>query len=371
MNSKTNLAENLDTPNHLHFFTPIQVDVETTQIPQIADDLALDETRRVFRLKSNSTAASLHYATQSDETKQAWSRFVNTPGDPVDNALLKAPDTQVFSSVKNVQGLASTHMNTIDTGIVRTAEYLHDPDQLDAYNVVFGDVEASQIPLVERDFELDKVTEVFQAQNNSTVAYGIVSMLSDESKQLWPGIVDRSGDLGGIPLNKLRNARIICHLKGSLGFTSNSKYEVDIGILGHEIHGQLEQLFTDARDELFEVGIESQFSKGLQKLCSYDPTTVLQYLRMRLINNDANSEVFAEVLRWASHQKAKAIRDYVIDLLSVGLLNSSSIVRDSAALSLAYLEKTGAVAQLQQAFEREKVMELQKDLEDLIRSLEN
>ena len=250
------------------------------------------------------------------------------------------------------------------------AENLNFPEDWHLYGDFSPDDETTPNPHTGTCLSLDETREVLLIPHHSTLANTYISMSSDESEQVAFGAMDTSQDLGSIPLNEISNARVFCHLEGSFGFTSNSKYEIDTGILSHEIERQLEQLFTDARDELFEVGIESQFSKGLQKLCTYDPTTVFQYIRTRLIVNDTNSEAFAEILRWASHQDARAIRDHVADLLSVGLLNSSSLVRDAAALSLAYLEKTAAVAQLQQALEREKVPELQKDLEDLIRSLE-
>ena len=79
----------------------------------------------------------------------------------------------------------------------------------------------------------------------------------------------------------------------------------------------------------------------------------------------------AEILRWASRQEAAAIRDLVVDLLSTGLYHTVSLVRDAAALGLAYLEEDAAIAPLRHALGREKVPELREDLENLIRSLEN
>lgn len=136
------------------------------------------------------------------------------------------------------------------------------------------------------------------------------------------------------------------------------------------IEVQLEQLFSDAREEQFEVGIDSQFSKGLQQLYRYNSVAVMRSLKARLIDGKADSELSAEVLRWASRQESGEIRDTVVDLLSNGLQSASSLVRDAAALSLACLEEASAINQLQRALEREKVPELREDLQDLIESLE-
>ena len=134
---------------------------------------------------------------------------------------------------------------------------------------------------------------------------------------------------------------------------------------------QLDQLIAVAHDEFFEVGVESRFSRGLQQLFRLDSPVVLQYLRTMLKENYTSSEVLAEILRWASHQEASSIRALVIDLLSSGLCHMSSLVRDEAALGLAYLDQTAALARLPEALERETVPELREDLTKLIRSLKN
>ena len=155
------------------------------------------------------------------------------------------------------------------------------------------------------------------------------------------------------------------------GFGSFNKSVFDVGTSNQVVEEQLERLFSAAHEEQFEVGIESRFAGGLQRLCVYDPTAALQSLKAKLIDSDASSEVLAEILRWASRQEASAIRNLVVDLLSTGLHNASSLVRDAAALSLAYLDEDVAIVQLQRALEREKVPELREDLQNLIRSLEN
>ena len=154
-------------------------------------------------------------------------------------------------------------------------------------------------------------------------------------------------------------------------FTSFNNSVFDVGTSNQEVEEHLGRLCSVAHEEQFEVGIESRFSGGLQRLCAYDPVAALQSLKVRLIDNDASSVVLAEILWWASRQEAGAIRNLVVDLLSTGLQHASPLVRDAAALSLACLEESAAIVHLRRALEKENVPELRKDLEDLIRSLEN
>ena len=137
------------------------------------------------------------------------------------------------------------------------------------------------------------------------------------------------------------------------------------------LEAHLDRLYSAARGEMFEVGMKSQFSRGLQQLCAYAPVAVMQSLKVRLVDDGIRAEVLAETLEWASEQEAIALRDSVIDFLSMGLRHASSLVRDSAALSLASLDEAAAIPPLQRAFEREKVPELRDDLGDLIRSLKD
>ena len=59
------------------------------------------------------------------------------------------------------------------------------------------------------------------------------------------------------------------------GFASVNKSVVYDGILSQVVEEQLGRLLSVAHEEQFEVGIESQLSGGLQRLCTYDPASVL------------------------------------------------------------------------------------------------
>ncbi len=154
------------------------------------------------------------------------------------------------------------------------------------------------------------------------------------------------------------------------GFVSINESSPDFPV-PRQVEEQLDRLCLAALDEQFEVGVESRFSKELQRLCAYHPIGVLRSLRARLLHGGASPEVLSEILQWASRQEAGAIRPIVVELLSTGLHHKSSLVRDAAASALACLDERAAVSHLRQAIERETAPELRGDLEDLVRSLES
>lgn len=140
--------------------------------------------------------------------------------------------------------------------------------------------------------------------------------------------------------------------------------------LTEDIEALLDRLFVAAQEEQFEPGIESGFAEGLDKLFRHDPYGILSALKACLASNEQDPEVLAEMLRWAGCQEALNVREAIIDLLSVGLNHSSSIVRDAAALGLGYLRDPVATSHLKRAIEKEPVPELRQDLEDLVNLLE-
>ena len=134
---------------------------------------------------------------------------------------------------------------------------------------------------------------------------------------------------------------------------------------------RLDHIFWEAQWEQFETGMDSKLSENLQQLYRIDPYTVLQSLIDRTTGDEARPEVLAEMLTWISRQEAFAgLRLSIVDLLSRGVLNSSALVRDAAALGLAYFDGNIAKDYIKQAIKNEHVPELRRDLQDLVRSLE-
>ena len=314
----------------------------------------------------------------SDSTEQAGQRLRCEIRGSLENTIIEFSDAQELQAVDISAGFASVNKSVIYYGI---------PSQV-----------------VEEQFKVG-IEGWFSSGLQRWCAYNLTAKLvparvpgfieSDTAKQLWqwPRDVESARVLGLIGSDATEQAgqRLRYEIPGSFedatiefsdawgsqirdisaGFASVNKSVVYDGILSQVVEEQLGRLLSIAHEEQFEVGIESQLSRSLQQLCAYDPASALRSLRVKLMDNDARSEVLAEILRWASRQEAVAIRDLVVDLLSTGLHHTASLVRDAAALGLAYLDEEAAIVPLRYALEREKVPELREDLEDLIRSLEN
>ena len=140
-------------------------------------------------------------------------------------------------------------------------------------------------------------------------------------------------------------------------------------LINAQVETQLDRLFSAAHEEQFETGVDSRFSKGLEQLYVHAPSAVLKSLIDRLVGRQASPQVLAEMLEWVSRQE-QASRNDIVKLLSIGLCNASPLVRDAAALSLAYFDGNTAIPYLNQAIQKENVPELQMDLRALVHSLE-
>jgi len=135
------------------------------------------------------------------------------------------------------------------------------------------------------------------------------------------------------------------------------------------LDSQLTQLCTNAVNEQFEAGMESQFSISLQQLCNYKPPDMIALLKVKLMDENTNPEVLAEIVRWASRQESIGVRDDVFDFLISSLDHSSSLVRDAGALGLASFDEIAVYEPLKKAARKEKIPELKKDLQNLVCSL--
>ena len=188
--------------------------------------------------------------------------------------------------------------------------------------------------------ELDATDEPWKVLS-MPIVYGFV--LGDATEKIRRiDHVDQT-ELGNATAS-FSDGQVLIFLGSVTEFASINKSEFDAGEPNPVMMKQLDQLIAAAHNEFFEVGIESQFSRDLQRLFQFDSPLVVQYLTTKLKENYTNSEVLAEILRWASRHEACSVHALVIDLLSAGLNHISSLVRDEAALGLAYLDETAALA---------------------------
>jgi hypothetical protein len=137
----------------------------------------------------------------------------------------------------------------------------------------------------------------------------------------------------------------------------------------NEVGKLMENLFDVARNEVFEDGMESQFSKEFVSLLwRYGQLAILEAARL-IAGEKVDPSVAAEALKWIGRMKDKGTRLFRLWLLKRGLTSSSAQVRDGAGLGLSFLGDPEAIPALAQAVDNEQIPELRNDLNQVIEQL--
>jgi hypothetical protein len=137
-----------------------------------------------------------------------------------------------------------------------------------------------------------------------------------------------------------------------------------------EISRKIAALFEAAKDQYFEDGMESEFSKGLIALVEAYGSMAVHELAYLILFEKVNAEVASEALRWMGNMPHSVSFPFRLWLLERSLLCSSSMVRDGAILGLASLDDPRAIPYIKRAMEREQCEELRKNMEQVLVQLE-
>ena len=160
-------------------------------------------------------------------------------------------------------------------------------------------------------------------------------------------------------------------------WTASSQQEVRLenSTAQPEVHKDFNQkilaLFEAAKEQNFEDGMESEFSKELIDLVKEYGVGAIEALAHLIIEEKVNPEVASEALRWLGHINHPASYRNRLWLLERGLRCSSARVRDGATLGLAFLDDLHAITYLRRAIQQEKIAELRADMEQVLAQLES
>lgn len=138
-----------------------------------------------------------------------------------------------------------------------------------------------------------------------------------------------------------------------------------------EIDQEIERLFEAAKEQIFEDGMESDFSRGLVSLVEKYGDIAIGVITRLVVTEQANAEVASEALRWLGRMEHPFTYRSRIFLLKRSLYSRSARIRDGAALGLASLDDPQAVPSLRRAIQREKNRLLRNNLEQVLFQLEN
>lgn len=154
-----------------------------------------------------------------------------------------------------------------------------------------------------------------------------------------------------------------------IGYQSSSEADTTTHPWQEEIYPKIEMLFRQAREESFEDGMESKFSRSLKLYILTYGNHVMNVITRLIINERVNAEVASEALRWIGLIHHPDTYTKRLWLLQKALFCSSPRVRDGAALGIAYLDDPAARPRLSSAIEREQIPELKEDMIQVLKRL--
>lgn len=157
----------------------------------------------------------------------------------------------------------------------------------------------------------------------------------------------------------------LIHLKSS---ENSTQYELN-NRCSEIIYSELETLFITGKEDYFEDGCESNFSRGLISCVQKYGNDAIEAITCFIVYEKISPEVASEALRWLGEINHPESYKFRLWLLERSLNCPSSRVRDGAILGLSYLNDPHAITYLEQAIEQEKIMELREDMKQVLAQL--
>jgi hypothetical protein len=137
-----------------------------------------------------------------------------------------------------------------------------------------------------------------------------------------------------------------------------------------ETFQKIEALFRAAAYEVFEYGMESEFTKSLESLLLKRGKVVVQSIARIILSGQAEPEIAAEALRWLGTIYHHNTHNMRFRLLAACLRDPSHWVRDGALLGLDAMNDKRAISYLLVAGEQESDPMLRRNIVRAVRQLE-
>lgn len=131
----------------------------------------------------------------------------------------------------------------------------------------------------------------------------------------------------------------------------------------------LRQIFFAAREEVFEDGMDSVFSRQLVDFMKSHGRLAIGILSDLLLSEKVNAEVAGEALRHVGYLEHTPTHISRRRLLEHCLFGSSGRIRDGAILGIAGMDDPKSIPCVEQAVARESIAELQEDMQAVLEQL--
>ncbi len=132
-----------------------------------------------------------------------------------------------------------------------------------------------------------------------------------------------------------------------------------------------EALFAGGKDQDFEDGFESQFSRDLISFMTEEGNEAVITIEHLITHQRVNPQVGSEALRWIGRIRDSGTRVARLRLLENCLTNSSAVIRDGAILGLSYLDDPISAKSIRSVIQKESHSELREDMRQVLEQLEN
>jgi len=137
-----------------------------------------------------------------------------------------------------------------------------------------------------------------------------------------------------------------------------------------DLDRRIARLFGSVGEQSFEEGIETEFSRELERVVRAYGDNAVVAVGQRIAGGTVKPEAAAEALRWLGQMDSPITYRQRLDLLERSLSAPSAWIRDGASLGLASLDDPDAMPYLERAIEREQIPELREDLQRVLSQLE-
>ncbi len=120
------------------------------------------------------------------------------------------------------------------------------------------------------------------------------------------------------------------------------------------IEEELRAFFAAGREEFFEDGMETEFSRRLVALIDRYGDVAIEILADLILGEQVDSEVASEALRWIGQIENPLTQRQRRWLLERSLSSAHASIRDGAVLGLSFMDDPAAISSIARALEQEK-----------------
>ena len=129
------------------------------------------------------------------------------------------------------------------------------------------------------------------------------------------------------------------------------------------------RIVRDAEDEVFEDGMESNFSKGLASAIEEYGDAALTAIETIILNTNTNIEVQGETLTQLGAIDNPSTHHRRLAILTSALESQDVRIRDAASLGIETLEDESAIPAMEAALHREPSVKMRDNLTAVINQL--